>query len=40
MGASAGSVNLVDDDDGPESHGKGFLGDKAGLRHRAIYGVY
>ncbi len=37
--AGAGTVDLVDDDDGLEAHGEGLLGDEAGLRHGAVDGV-
>jgi len=33
-------VDLVDDHDRPKSHGEGFLGDEAGLRHRAVHRIH
>ena len=40
VGTRAGAVDFVDDDDGMQSHVEGFLGDEAGLWHRAIHGVH
>ena len=39
VGARAGAVDFVDDDDGVQSHVEGFLGDEAGLRHRPVHRV-
>jgi hypothetical protein len=39
VGARAGSVDLVDDDDGLEAQRQRLLGDEARLRHRAFDGV-
>ncbi len=36
----AGPVHLVDDHDGFETHGEGFLGDETGLRHRPVHRVH
>ena len=40
VGTRTGAVDFVDDDDGMQSHVEGFLGDEAGLWHRAVHGVH
>ncbi len=40
IGAGAGAVDLVDDDDGFQAQRQRLLGDEAGLRHRAFDGIH